>query len=148
MASNKRAITSYIRKCSDSKVKVEENGKKLILLNPNGYEHDVITVDGGLINDHSRRCDYLISEGTADASLFIELKGRDIKHAIAQFSATLIHNKIFPFLKMRKACVIISAKVPRHTTTIQKELLSFRRNHGIRVHIRNKKLETKLEALL
>lgn len=48
-------------------------------------------IDGDILtdSDSSVRCDYLVENETKKQAYFIELKGRDITHAIEQIEATI-----------------------------------------------------------
>lgn len=90
-------------------VSVSENGKTYILrLNP-PKECAVYQIDGHIITSNLR-CDKLIIviSDVRDATIFVELKGRDVEHAIKQLESTLSH----PIFKQdRNPTDIIRARI-------------------------------------
>ncbi|MCR5313678.1 MAG: hypothetical protein K6E54_08605 [Bacteroidaceae bacterium] len=80
-----------------STVKVEENNKKYIIKNSLTKKLTVLKVDGGMIEDASRqKCDYLVIQLEDKISIFVELKGSDVKHAFEQLTETInsMHNNL------------------------------------------------------
>ncbi|MCM1452574.1 MAG: hypothetical protein NC102_09950 [Clostridium sp.] len=74
-------------------VSVSENGKTYILPLVPPKSSAVFQIDGNIIKDGSK-CDKLVivSEPHIGAAVFVELKGKDIAHAIDQLEATIINN--------------------------------------------------------
>lgn len=66
---------------------VQEQKSKVIFHNPNQHEVQEITVDGCVVTE-GERCDYLLLVDDADVSVFVELKGSDVKHALEQLEET------------------------------------------------------------
>lgn len=56
----------------------------------NDQENDVsqYRVDGVIIDDTTKRCDYLLLNHTKQAAYYIELKGSNLKHALEQLLQT------------------------------------------------------------
>lgn len=79
-----------------SKVAVCEKGKRYALATAEGQDSVVYAVDGYIVKD-GLRCDKLVlvrrtQEGRIPenwSEIFVELKGTDVEHAIAQLRATL-----------------------------------------------------------
>lgn len=82
-----RCVTSLNNKV----VPVEENGKKCIFNNPHQTEIRKIKFDKCLIPQTQQQlsCDYGIWVDLCNKCYFIELKGKDIKHACNQLVATI-----------------------------------------------------------
>ncbi|SHJ45090.1 hypothetical protein [Pseudobutyrivibrio xylanivorans] len=71
-------------------VKVEENKKKYLINNSLAKKLTVLKVDGGMIDNSSQtKCDYLVLQIEDKISIFVELKGSDVKHAFEQLSETI-----------------------------------------------------------
>lgn len=102
-----------------SNVKVEENKRKAIFLNPSKAEYSVTKVDGCLVTDGEIRCDYLISE-IGEASALVELKGKDVSHACVQLLASAKNNKVKPLLEKNVGFLVICSKYPRFDTFVAK----------------------------
>lgn len=75
-------------KNSNSKIKVEENKRKAIFLNPERENFTVTEVDGCLIPRGQTAADYLVVKPRV-ASILVELKGRNVERACAQLFSTI-----------------------------------------------------------
>lgn len=90
MSNNYNFSSNCVEIVDHPNVKVEENGKKFIALNPNRKEVLRIKIDGCVINDNTtNKCDFLIIDTQKDNAYFIELKGKNVKHAIKQLTDTI-----------------------------------------------------------
>lgn len=86
---------------SRTKVTVSEKGKRYALITTEGQDSVVFAVDGYIVKE-GLRCDKLVLVRRTPKDLipgdwseiFVELKGSDIDHAIAQLRATL-RNPLF-----------------------------------------------------
>lgn len=71
-----------------------EKKKRYNLINHERFETVVYHVDGGLIKDEQNtvKCDYLYGIGDPEkpSTIFIELKGTDLKHAIKQIKNSVM----------------------------------------------------------
>lgn len=100
-------------------VSVCENGQTYRVTFAPGKKSAVYAIDGGIIKDtKSLKCDKLIVaclEQDKWFELFVELKGRDISHAIEQIEAT-VRNTLFADkdVSYRQARVI-GRRIPRST---------------------------------
>lgn len=76
-----------------SKAVCEEKGKRYELVNDKGGLVALRHVDGGMIRgeDGIRKCDYLytVLEEERSTAVFVELKGKDIPHAVNQIRASV-----------------------------------------------------------
>ena len=70
-----------------SKIVSEENGRKHIGLNPNGYTVTHYRVDGVILRDQ-KACDYILMNESKSIAYLIELKGRSVEKAAEQLKAT------------------------------------------------------------
>lgn len=83
-------------------VSVSENGKTYIAQIADGLKSAVFQVDGEIIKDGAKCDKYLAAVITKmtnqdGVAIFIELKGKDISHAIDQLEATLKSNQFHPY---------------------------------------------------
>lgn len=76
-------------KCQNSCIVVEENKRIFRIQNPNRRSIDQIQVDGCKITDNSIRCDYLFIDVDTKKKIFVELKGKNVDHAVKQIVATV-----------------------------------------------------------
>lgn len=104
-----------------SKVKIAENGKQAVFLNPKKEKFSRTRVDGCVIVNRTA-CDWWVMHETS-GSVLIELKGSDVEHAIEQIEATfeyLFKNGLLP---KNNAAMIVCSKPSRHpsfTSKLQK----------------------------
>jgi hypothetical protein len=110
-----------------SLIKVEENGKKAFFKNPDRKKYAKTEVDGCLIND-GIRCDYLVNE-VGVASVLIELKGTDVKHAKKQLLASIVRPEIKKLLENKVGCLVISSQSPSFNAFIREAKMEFRAKH-------------------
>ena len=98
-------------------VSTSEQGKTYILQVKSRMRSDVYQVDGYIIADKKKdKCDKLVlinknsANGEDWAEIFVELKGKNVKHAIEQLEAT-IKEKIFMHssVKQRRARIVAAA---------------------------------------
>jgi len=68
----------------------QENKSKYVLKNPNRIEVCKIQVDDCVINSNDEsKCDFLFLACETDKAFFVELKGRDLTHAIDQIDHSI-----------------------------------------------------------
>jgi hypothetical protein len=112
-------------KCTEivrvSKVKISENGKQAVFLNPKKEEFSRTRVDGCVIVNRTA-CDWWVAHETS-GSVLVELKGCDVEHAIEQIEATFDYLSKHNLLLEKNAAMIVCSKPSRHpsfTTKLQK----------------------------
>lgn len=116
-----------------SKIKVEENNRKVIINNSENKTFTVTEVDGCLIKN-AISCDWLVSQNET-GDLLIELKGSDVQHAIKQITQTADYLKSKKLLNGAMAGLIMSAKYPRFDTSIQKGVNAFTKKYKSPLHV-------------
>lgn len=131
-----------IQPTTDSKIKFEENKRKIIFLNPQRLEYKKVQVDGCAINDKSMRCDKLLVSADEHEERYVELKGTDVIHAIDQLEATIV--RLGEFGDNRHSYVISTNVAPLYTTKIQQKALYFKRKYQSDLVVREKQLEVAL----
>lgn len=109
--------TSCLKQCDKRKnVTCEENKKRYNLINKNLYKITVYHMDGGIVHNepNANKCDYLygVNDTLHPTAIFIELKGRDIPHALEQVKSS-ITNFAHCFHDHRIYARIICKSVPR-----------------------------------
>ena len=106
-----------------------EAESELILLNPHQYFVEWIQVDGCLINDGSKRCDYLLQIAATKAAYLVELKGSDVDKAIEQLN--LSHTRLSDHFHKNKFenkfWIISHSPSPRSTSTTADITLELRK---------------------
>lgn len=79
------------------KVVSEENGCRHVGFNGQSHEIRHFKMDGGVIRGAKvSRCDYLLVNDTVQRAYYIELKGSDVKKAMAQIDNTVAMVKDLP----------------------------------------------------
>ena len=97
---------------TDSKIRVEENGKKAVFLNIGRARCLRVHVDGCLIKQ-ATACDWLVVMGDEGAVL-VELKGKDVEHALVQLETTMEHIVASKKYPNRVAALVVCGGVPKH----------------------------------
>ena len=120
------------RKTKNSIVQVEENGRKFLIKNKSKKQFCVVKIDG-CYPISGIKCDYLIYYPEKEICMFIELKGKDLKHAVAQLTATI--KALSKSCKSIEAYAVLSA-TPKINTALQNEIRNLR-NQGIRFDSKN-----------
>jgi len=118
------------------------NGRFLIVSNPGYREIGIVKVDGCLINDASRRVDWIVripvkkkaKSGWACQKL-VELKGYDVPHAVTQVEATLRHAALADTVHLVDECFIVSQQKPAMASSIQVALFDFRSRFNVPIRI-------------
>lgn len=124
---------------SRKSVSTEENKKKYCLKLTPQKECAVYQVDNYIIKE-GNKCDKLVvvklsesEESSCWAEIFVELKGRDIEHAIAQLRTT-VQKPIFkhPTITIKRAR-IIGQSFPRNTghSVMEKARNEFKKDYAV-----------------
>ncbi len=92
-----------------------EKKKRYNLINDGGNLITLFHMDGGIIRDDTdvQRCDfvYAIDDQNCPTAIFVELKGKDINHAVRQLKSSI--DMYGTKLKRRICARIICSSVPR-----------------------------------
>ncbi|MEJ2802004.1 hypothetical protein WAE61_09000 [Comamonadaceae bacterium PP-2] len=137
------------------KIKVEENGKSAVLLNPDGKMHHKVQVDGCLLKQQTA-CDWYIRSVQNDENewmVLIELKGRDVEHALNQIDSTvkyLQNENRFKGVSRWSALIVCSKvpKSPKYDSRLQNIQSKFAQKYKAPIHIVNGIYEYIPESLL
>lgn len=118
----------------------EENKSKLTLENVDQVDSVKIIVDGCEINDNSIRCDYMLL--AKEKEFYIELKGQDLMHAVAQIKSTI--KQLSPDLRARnKKSYIICTRSPLSSTQIQNLKFDLLKNFNSDLQIKSSPFKDK-----
>ena len=104
-------------------IAAEENRRKLTINNPSAKVIRKIKVDGCLIVDSAKRCDYMFEIDDLASQvicwvIYLELKGCDIEKAYKQLVAT-IDRFIVEHRGIKKECYIVASRVPKAGPKVQ-----------------------------
>lgn len=106
-------------------VVLAEKTKQLRVINNSQKEISKIDLDNCVFKgiDTFIKCDYIVEikekeDKETSHALYVELKGKDVKHAIEQIKSMLLMFKD-RHKKAKKSCFIIASAVPRASTLSQ-----------------------------
>lgn len=135
-------MTNCLKVVNHPKIKVGENGRAAIIINPGRDSHTIGKIDGCIITA-GVRCDYFVSN-LKHISL-IEFKGCDIDHACEQLFAAVSHDSVKPHIKERKkSFLIVCSRFPKNNTSVQRFQAKARREHGASLKVVCNKVELQL----
>ncbi len=113
---------------------------KFRLNNPNKLKIRVIQVDDCVIKQGTR-CDYLVILPNS-LEIYIELKGKDIKHAVKQIEVSI--KQLTSSFSDKKLCFIASTTCPLTSPQIQKFKKKFKRDYNATLTIKNGEISYKV----
>jgi hypothetical protein len=114
-------------------ITAKENSMRFNINNPSGKLVTKIKVDGCVITDDSKRCDYMFEITDIARSknicrvIYLELKGRHIQEAYVQL-VTTIDRFIIEHRSCKKECHIVSSKVPMTAADVQQLKIKMLKN--------------------
>lgn len=97
------------------KMSLEERGVKYVVEFDPPMDCAAYAVDGHIIKGtHTDKCDKLVFAQSSDhvLSIFVELKGSDVAHAIKQLEATITHPLFSRNKTDKRVARIVSKKIP------------------------------------
>ncbi|HET7228674.1 MAG TPA: hypothetical protein VFJ16_01595 [Longimicrobium sp.] len=113
---------------------VEENRSKVVFENAKRHEIDQIEVDGCAIVE-GLRCDWLINADATQQSVFVELKGSNVPHAVEQL--THAHDGLREIRKPNVTWIVSSQRCPLTSTEVQSLTIKLRKRKGVQLIVRN-----------
>ena len=113
---------------------VKENQSKVVFENAKRHKVDEIKVDGCAIVD-GPRCDWLINVDKTQQSVFVELKGSNVPHAVEQL--THAHDGLCEIRKPNVTWIISSQRCPLTSTEVQSLTVKLRKHKGVHLILRN-----------
>lgn len=122
------------RETTDKLLVVKERKCKCVFTNPNQRLLTKVNVDGCQITD-GIRCDYLILDHCHN-EYFVELKGKDLPHAIEQLEAT-IQQLSDKNNTTRKQAIIVSSRNPSNDTSVQRAKAIFKKKYNTELISKN-----------
>jgi len=127
---------------NDKIVQGKQHSKSIRLINPAQKVIHKITIDGCVVSDQkTKRCDLLFEvEDVEPKAIYVELKGKNIPHAVEQLKSTLslLSNK---HKKHKKYCYVICSYVPKGGPLIANLKVCFKRKFNADFFIREHTFE-------
>jgi hypothetical protein len=115
---------------SDSKIKVEAKPQKAIFQNPDRAEIKIVDLDCWLARETGPRADRIVSKpGVVD--IVVELKGKNINHALEQILATHARWKAAPPFSHRIGALVVFSRSPERSAAMDDTRKRFLQTHGI-----------------
>lgn len=137
--------TDCCKNISHRKIKIEEKGKSVTFLNPEGELYVVCDVDGCLITE-GPRADKLVSKiGTA--SVIVELKGTDVGHACKQLLASMKSQKLTAALEKNVGFLVVCQRYPRFDAFVAKAKQQSAKLYKAGFHVVSSPKELQLERV-
>jgi hypothetical protein len=113
------------KKCREDEsfsiVQRQEFGKRFRILNPSLMQISIYKVDGCLILDEAKKCDFLFIVGEDVRLYMVEMKGVDHVKAVRQIIAAAELLGVSSFTGVKHSA-IVSSPCPKAATTYQSEL--------------------------
>jgi len=122
-------------KSRDIDIPVHEHGRTFRLLNPSRKWINKVAVDTCYITT-GLRCDYLF-EVEQQKVYYVELKGKNIEHAVKQLRTTMNYCKS-EHATCPKECHIVASRVPKMSTSIQKSKKEFKQKYAAALYVHTK----------
>lgn len=126
-------IKDFTKSVKFKKIKISENGRTAIFLNPQQDRYYVVSVDGNLLKNVTAS-DYVISRHKI-ADIIIELKGMDVDHAVDQILATADYWQKNNLRTGKIAALVVSSRAPRFDTKVQRATTKFYEKFKGHLHI-------------
>jgi hypothetical protein len=119
-----------------------------VFLNPAQTTIRKVRVDGCLVSG-SIAADWIVSKADC-ADVVVELKSRDVGHAIQQIVATLRFWSKHVECKQKDhlAALIVCTQYPRDNTKIERARRQIEQEHHAPLHVKSRNLEYAFEALV
>ena len=121
---------------------VEENRSRVVFENARRRTVEQVEVDGCAIVD-GPRCDWLINVDNTQQSIFVELKGSNVPHAVEQL--THAHDGLRDVRKPNVTWIISSQRCPLASTEVQSLTIKLRKHKGVHLILRNSPVTFSLE---
>jgi hypothetical protein len=120
-------------------VKCEQHRRRVVIRNDKRLQVRKVRIDGCVITD-GPRCDFLVLVADRPDEVYIELKGRDIAHAVEQLEATIAQVSADK-ARVAKICYVACSHVPKMQTAIQRHATRFARHYNARLHVKSNYIE-------
>jgi hypothetical protein len=131
-----KKFSHCVSETTDSFIKVEERGKKLVINNTDRRRFQKVRVDDCLTKQETGADWLIVLPGQGE--VVVELKGKDVPHAIKQIRATLELWKSFPESSNSLAAVVVASNVrPAVSTELLRAKNEFMEKFSSTLHVFN-----------
>jgi hypothetical protein len=133
---------------SDSKITVKRDGRKATFDNPERATIKRIDLDCWMPSTDSPKADYIVSKPNV-VDVIIELKGKDIDHAVEQIVATLVKWKKSLSYSAKIGGLIVFTRCPMRAAEIGDMKKRLRDKHGLWMEVdKDQKTEYRFETFI
>lgn len=116
---------------------LEENKRKCIFSNPQNHILTRVVVDGCQITK-GIKCDFLVLDHEEN-EYFVELKGKDIPHALEQLESTI--KQLSGTKNILKMAIIVTSRYPSNDTSIQRAKVFFKKKYKVDLISKNVRMD-------
>jgi hypothetical protein len=131
---------------TDTKIKVQEGARKAVFLNEARESFAKIKVDGCMV-EQELASDWVVSRATI-GDVVVELKGKDVSHAIVQIRATIDQWNRDGLRVGKIAGLIVCSQYPKFTTIVQRAKIQLKKDYGAPLHVSSRNMEYDFEQVL
>lgn len=114
-----------VERISHSRITVSEKGKTVTFINDDRNTYERVRVDNCLVTS-GPRADWIVTE-VGVSSVIIELKGKDVDHAVDQLFSTISNTECKPWLEKSIKMLIVCAKYPSFDTKVARAQVKARK---------------------
>lgn len=129
-----------------SRIKVEENGRQAVFLNLDKSKFKKLKFDGGVVNNRVA-ADWIVKK-VGVGKVIVELKGKDVSHAIEQVLETAQWMSDNGINGGKLAGLIVSSQYPKFSTAIQRGKKECLKRFGGPLHVVAKNCDYNFERVL
>ena len=130
---------------TDSKIRVESHSQKAVFDNSDRAEIRIIDVDCWLAAETGPRADRIVSKPDV-VDIVVELKGKNIRHALDQISATCQRWRAARSSHKRMGGLVVFSRSPDNSADIADSKARFLKTHNIRLQLnKNNQTEYRFE---
>jgi hypothetical protein len=126
-------------------IKVAQRGRKAVFKNENRASHTVIEVDGCVVKN-ALCSDYVVRRSDI-GDLIVELKGKDVDHAVKQVEATAQLWRQNGYAKAGMAALVVATQYPKANTAVRRAQQLFAKTYRGPLHVVTKNFEGTLDAV-
>ena len=116
---------------------LEENKRKCVFAD---LQNDIVTkvVGDGFQIAEGFKCDFLVLDHNAN-EYFVELKGKDIPHALEQLESTI--KQLSSTNNILKTAIIVTSRYPSNDTTMQRAKAFFKKKYKVDLLSKNVRMD-------
>ena len=142
-------MNDCITTVTDRNIVFADKKSKSVFRIKNEYQRTIEKhkVDGCLIKgDESNKCDWLAVDVASRNEIYIELKGKNIEHAVKQLCASV--DRLSTKKTVKKLAYVIATRCPSNSTELDVIKAKIWRSHKLDLDVKTMEYEISIEKLL